>query len=127
MLPKLLIGSAILGGLTIGQAKATVTYSFFDAIHRSTVDLDFTVSAPLSPANSTEPLLSTGSFLASEFAGGFATYLQGPRLSARYRCRRGGFLLGGHLNQLPPRQRSERRARQRQFPGVRERRPGSSV
>jgi len=78
MVQKLLVASAILGGLTIGQARATVTYSFFDAIHRSTVDLDFTVAARLSPANSSEPLLSTGSYLASEFAGGLAAYPQGP-------------------------------------------------
>jgi hypothetical protein len=39
MVRKLLVGSAILGGLTIGQAKATVMYSFFDAVHRSIVDL----------------------------------------------------------------------------------------
>ena len=39
MQQKLLVGSAILGGLTIGQAKVTVMYSFFDAVHRSNVDL----------------------------------------------------------------------------------------
>jgi hypothetical protein len=78
MVRKLFAAAVILGGLTAGPAKATVTYTFFDSTSPSTVDLDFTVAAQLSPTNSTEALLSTSGVFAADFTGGSASYLQGP-------------------------------------------------
>jgi len=77
MVRKTLVAAAILGALTAGPAKATVTYTFFDLTSPSTVDLDFTVAAQLSLINSREPLLSSSGVFASDFTPAFATLVQG--------------------------------------------------
>jgi len=78
MTQKWLAAAAVLAALISGPAKADVTYIFFDSSSPSTVDLGFTVADQLSPTNPTEPFLSTSGVFAADFAGGAASYFQGP-------------------------------------------------
>jgi hypothetical protein len=77
MVQKWLATVSVLAVLAAGPAKADVIYTFFDSASPSTVDLDFSVADQLSPANPTEPLLSTSGVFASDFVGGTGVYSQG--------------------------------------------------
>lgn len=92
--------AVVLGLLACGAAKADVTYMFFDASDPTTVDLEFTVAAQLSPATQMETFISVGGAFASDFAGGGAAYLpHGPRLGfSSSNGFSGGFIFTG----LPP-------------------------
>ena len=59
-------------------AKADVTYLFFDASAPTTVDLGFTVATQLSLSETPETFISTSGVFGSDYAGGNASYLQGP-------------------------------------------------
>ena len=82
MVQKWLATVSVLAVLAAGPAKADVIYTFFDSASPSTVDLDFSVADQLSPANPTEPLLSTSGVFASDFVGGTGVYSQRPRRPA---------------------------------------------
>jgi hypothetical protein len=78
MVKKWLIASSLVGCLISGHSKANVIYTFFDLVTPSTIDLEFQTTNQLSLTNASQPMLDISGALASDFAGGTATYAQGP-------------------------------------------------
>src|SRR5260370_11963637 len=68
----------IFAGLWCVPANSAVTYTFFDELSPSTVDLGFSVASQLSPTEAPEALANVTGAFASDFVGESAGYLQGP-------------------------------------------------